>query len=154
MSAGKKKKSGDSWDSGQISLGGGDKFSLSIGDVIGKHVIEPAPADYPAEDAARNSKKSNKASKEPVSRDEFSTFLAGAQQAALHKETAGRGGRTVITISFRPQPDAGTANALAAAMRKALGCGAHVEHANVVLHGDIKDRAAAWLSRGGVRKVV
>ncbi|MDR1515999.1 MAG: hypothetical protein LBS45_09900 [Synergistaceae bacterium] len=145
MSGGKKKKRGDSWDFGQISLGGEGDLLLSIGDVVGKPVPRPAAAICPAQGDTQDSKK------EPVGYDKF---LASASQAALHRETAGRGGRTVIMVSLKPEPDASTAAAIAKAMRKGLGCGAHVEGAKIVLHGDIKERAAAWLSKGGVRKVV
>jgi translation initiation factor 1 (eIF-1/SUI1) len=141
MSGGKKKKSGDSWDFGQISLGGESKFSLPIGDAVGKPVIQPAPADCPA--------KGDKP--EPAS---YGKLLASAAQATLHRETAGRGGRTVVMVGIKPEPDEQTALELAKAMRKGLGCGAHVEGRKVVLHGDIKERAAAWLSKAGVRKVV
>jgi translation initiation factor 1 (eIF-1/SUI1) len=41
----------------------------------------------------------------------------------------------------------------AKAARKALGCGASVEGDAVVLQGDLRDRADAWLTAQGVRKV-
>ncbi|MDR1020937.1 MAG: hypothetical protein LBL73_09270 [Synergistaceae bacterium] len=141
MFGGKKKKSGDSWDFGQISFGGESKFSLSIGDAVGKPVIQPAPSDCAAKGDTP----------EPAG---YGKLLASATQATLHRETAGRGGRAVVMVGVKPEPDEQTALALAKAMRKGLGCGAHVEGRKVVLHGDIKERAAAWLSKAGVRKVV
>jgi translation initiation factor 1 (eIF-1/SUI1) len=144
MSGGKKKK-GDSWGSGQISFGKEGKFSLSIGDVVGKPALPSVAADCPAKGDTLGSKKEQAG---------YENFLASASQATLHRETAGRGGKAVVMVGIKPSPDEKAALALARAMRKGLGCGAHVEDGRVVLHGDIKDRAAAWLSNAGVRNVV
>ena len=43
---------------------------------------------------------------------------------------------------------------LAKEMRKGLGCGSFVEEGNVILQGDICDRAAEWLLKKGVKDVV
>lgn len=75
-------------------------------------------------------------------------------QATLHRETSGRGGRTVTAVTFKPQPDAKIAGELAKTMRRALGCGSRVEGSRVILQGDIKDRAKQWLEAYGVKKVV
>jgi translation initiation factor 1 len=44
-------------------------------------------------------------------------------------------------------------DAMARAMRKALGCGSWVEDGRVVLQGDRPDAAAAWLTRNGARQL-
>ena len=43
---------------------------------------------------------------------------------------------------------------LAREMRKGLGCGSFVEEGNVILQGDICDRAREWLLKNGVKEVV
>lgn len=75
-------------------------------------------------------------------------------QATLHRETSGRGGRTVTAVALKPQPDERTAGELAKAMRHALGCGSRVEGARIILQGDIQGRAKQWLESYGVKKVV
>ena len=70
----------------------------------------------------------------------------------VRRERAGRGGKTVTVVTgFSADTDLDT---LCASLRKALGTGGQVEGETVVLHGDIGQRAADWLSRNGARKVV
>lgn len=69
----------------------------------------------------------------------------------LRRETKGRGGKTVTRISGLP---AAHLEELASRMKKALACGGLVEDADLVLLGNVIDRAAAWLEAEGAKRVV
>lgn len=71
-------------------------------------------------------------------------------KVAVQTSRKGRGGRTVTLVRSLPPEDL---DAWAKAARKALGCGASVDGDAVVLQGDLRDRAAAWFTAQGVRKV-
>lgn len=72
---------------------------------------------------------------------------------AVHKEKKGRGGKTATRISgLNLGSDA--LQALARDMKKQLGCSALVEGDDVVLLGDLTDRAAQWLRAHGAKRVV
>ena len=72
---------------------------------------------------------------------------------ALHKEKKGRGGKTATRVSgFQLEPE-GLA-ALAKDMKRQLGCGAVVEGRDIVLLGDLTQRAAEWLRAHGAKRVV
>ncbi|MDR3279627.1 MAG: hypothetical protein LBT23_03855 [Synergistaceae bacterium] len=60
----------------------------------------------------------------------------------------------MTVLWLKPEPDENTVSELARAMRKGLGCGSHAEGPRVVLQGDIRERARAWLVKSGVAKVV
>ena len=67
-------------------------------------------------------------------------------------ERAGRGGRTVTVVEkldLRPQD----LEAWLGDLKRALGCGGVVEGAALVLQGDTRERAGAWLEKRGVKKV-
>lgn len=124
---------------GDISLGGSEGCSLSIGTLLGRKTPpkEKTPPDAP-----------------PQAPHGDTASLAALQQATLHRESSGRGGRTVVLVSFKPPLSAQAAEEVARKMRKGLGCGAHVVNGKVVLQGDIQDRAIQWLERQGVKKTV
>ncbi len=69
----------------------------------------------------------------------------------VRRETGGRGGKTVTRILGLP---AARLDELAGRMKKALGCGAVVEGADLVLLGSLVPRAAAWLRAEGASRVV
>ncbi len=71
-------------------------------------------------------------------------------KVALQHSRKGRGGRTVTVVQGLPEDDL---KGWAKAARKGLGCGASVEDDTLVLQGDLRERAAAWFERQGVRKV-
>jgi translation initiation factor 1 (eIF-1/SUI1) len=127
---------------GDIALGGDEKFSVSIGAVTGMKG-ESHRKKTPAEPA--------------VAAPDATAYLASAARVTLHRQSSGRGGRTVTIATFKPAPDPATADAVAKAMRKGLGCGSHVESADagprVVLQGDIQDRAEQWLAKNRVKKI-
>lgn len=102
---------------------------------------------------------------EPARRAEETAKPAAAKQSgaeldyariprvSLQRQTAGRGGKTV-TVVILPRDVNADLDALAKDMRRGLGCGSRVEDGRVVLQGDICDRAAEWLEKKGVRKIV
>ena len=63
----------------------------------------------------------------------------------IRKERKGRGGKTV-TIVIGLSPDNEVLKQLAQELKKALGCGAHVEENQIVLQGDIEERVRAWIA--------
>jgi translation initiation factor 1 len=86
--------------------------------------------------------------------------VAGAPQTArpkfdrklvIRRETKGRGGKTVTRISGLP---AAQRESLAALMKKKLGCGAVAEGEDVLLLGDLVDRAADCLIAEGASRIV
>ena len=78
--------------------------------------------------------------------------LARAGKLVVRRERKGHGGKAVTVVDGLALP-AARLEALARAMRKALGCGAWIDGARVVLQGDRPDAAAAWLTRHGARQV-
>lgn len=85
----------------------------------------------------------------PAVRDGFD--FTSARALVVRRERKGHGGKTVTVVDGLALSPA--AEALARAMRKALGCGSWVDAGRVVLQGDRADAAAAWLARHGARKV-
>ena len=77
---------------------------------------------------------------------------AKISKVALRRERAGRGGKTVTTVSL-PQDYRGDLAALAKELRKALGCGSTMEEGKIVLQGDIMERVEAWFTKKGVTRV-
>jgi translation initiation factor 1 len=78
--------------------------------------------------------------------------LSAARKLVVRRERKGHGGKTVTVIDGLSLP-AAAVDALARAMRKALGCGSWVEDGRVVLQGDRAVTATAWLTRHGARQV-
>jgi translation initiation factor 1 len=72
-------------------------------------------------------------------------------KVVLQREKKGRGGKTVTRVRGLPS---GELSAYATKLKKALGCGASVEDADVLLHGELVDRGAQWFEAQGVRRVV
>lgn len=74
-------------------------------------------------------------------------------RAVVRLERKGRAGKeaTVIEKLGLAPPDLAT---WALELKRALGCGGGVEGDALVLQGDQRERAAAWLEQRGVRKVV
>jgi translation initiation factor 1 (eIF-1/SUI1) len=127
-----------------VSIGGPASPPVSIGEVVGAAArSEPGtPVDIGGTPVA------------PAPPPDADEFVRRAQQITLHRESSGRGGRTVTMVTTRPEPDVRTSEALAKVIRKGLGCGSHVEGPRIVLHGDIMDRAKEWFEKRGARRVV
>ncbi len=64
----------------------------------------------------------------------------------LRMESRGRSGKVVTRISGLPPENLG---AIAARLRKGLGCGATIEDGEVILQGSLTERASEWLERAG-----
>lgn len=73
-------------------------------------------------------------------------------RAVVRIERKGRGGKEATVIERLGLPPDGLASWLVE-LKRSLGCGGGVEDDALVLQGDQRDRAVAWLERRGVRKV-
>lgn len=69
----------------------------------------------------------------------------------LQREKKGRGGKTVTRVSGLPPS---RLEELCKTMKKGLGCGAKVEGEDLVLLGQLTERAAEWLKDAGATQVV
>lgn len=129
-------------DAGELTAGGGG-FSLSIGDILGK-----------AKEKPEKSKAAEAAAKPEAARDGESVeeMIKRVPKITLHRRTSGMGGKvvTVVTLSGA----LADAEALAKALRKALGCGSRVDGGQILLQGDIQERARDWFIAKGARRVV
>ncbi len=88
----------------------------------------------------------------PESAKASSAGLRG--KAVVRKERKGRGGKTVTVVDGAAIKRVSDIEALARTMRKALGTGARVEGGQVVLQGDQRTAASAWLQKQGATVVV
>lgn len=77
--------------------------------------------------------------------------LRSAGKLVVRRENKGRGGKTVTLVSGLPSEHL---EAIARALKTALGCGATVEDASVAVQGDQTARVVAWLGDRGARQVV
>jgi translation initiation factor 1 len=74
------------------------------------------------------------------------------KKVVVRRERKGRKGKTVTRISgFGAKHDIAD---WAQRMKRGLGCGGSVEDDDIILAGDIADRAAAWLEAAGLSRVV
>jgi translation initiation factor 1 len=78
--------------------------------------------------------------------------LSQQKRLNLSMERKGRGGKTVTVLTRLEADDDGRAQ-LAKDLRRALGCGARVEGTDIVLQGDVRDRARSWLLERGVARI-
>lgn len=69
----------------------------------------------------------------------------------VRMEKKGRRGKTVTRVSGVP---AKAIAALCKEMKKALGCGATVEEADLILLGDLVERAVKWFEKAGATRIV
>jgi translation initiation factor 1 len=77
--------------------------------------------------------------------------ILSAAKLVVRRERAGRGGKTVTRVSGLP---AGALPDVARRLKTALGCGATFEELDLLLLGDLVERAATWLEGEGARRVV
>jgi translation initiation factor 1 len=73
-------------------------------------------------------------------------------RAVVRLERKGRGGKEATVIEKLELPGR-ELDAWVLDLKRALGCGGGVEDRALVLHGDQRARAKAWLEARGVRKV-
>lgn len=76
----------------------------------------------------------------------------GPARAVVRLERSGRGGKEVTVIEQLGLPPA-EREAWLKQLKSALGCGGSVEDDALVLQGDQRKRAPAWLTARGVRRV-
>lgn len=74
-------------------------------------------------------------------------------KVVLQREKKGRGGKTVTRVRGLGLSGEDL-EAFAKRMKNGLGCGAVVEDDDVLLQGAQGERAAAWLEKAGVKRVV
>ncbi|SRR5258706_16075787 len=87
----------------------------------------------------------------PVPPDEPTRPKAPAR-AVVRIERKDRGGKTVTVIEKLELPY-NQREGWMTELKSGLGCGGRVEGDALVLQGDQRDRAAAWLTARGVRRV-
>lgn len=75
-----------------------------------------------------------------------------AAKLILQREKKGRAGKTVTRLRGLPTPEDRVQ--WAARLKKELGCGATIEGEDVILLGDLGERAKTRLETGGFRRVV
>ncbi|MDD4160065.1 MAG: translation initiation factor [Synergistaceae bacterium] len=129
-----------------FTMGENNSLNLSIGALFredsGKEDIHSAPL----EDQKPEKKK-------VYSERDANSGISYLSRVSLQRQTAGRGGKTVTAVIL-PKDAKADRERLAKEMRKGLGCGSFVEGGNVILQGDICDRAREWLIKNGVKEVV
>jgi translation initiation factor 1 len=87
----------------------------------------------------------------PAKEKEQATGLTG--KIVVRHERKGHGGKTVTLVQGLSLSGADI-EAFAREMKKALGCGATVDGGDIVLQGDIVDRAFAYLLKKGATRLV
>ncbi|MCP4873582.1 MAG: translation initiation factor [Proteobacteria bacterium] len=114
------------------------------------------PGSEEAEAKARKAKKAAKAAKAakgPTPPAANATGLLKGK-AVVRQERKGRGGKTVTVVDGVAISRVDDLVGLARTMRKAMGTGARVEGGKIVLQGDQRKSAEAWLSKQGASVVI
>ena len=75
-------------------------------------------------------------------------------KVVVRQERKGRGGKTVTVVDGAGIRAVDDLAALAKRMRKALGTGARVEGEGIVVQGDQRESAQAWLEKQGATVVL
>lgn len=83
--------------------------------------------------------------------EKSSGVFSFASKVVVSREKKGRAGKTVTRISGVHEDDL---EPLKKQIKKALGCGATIEGADLVLLGSLVDRAGNYLESVGAKKVV
>jgi translation initiation factor 1 len=85
--------------------------------------------------------------------DDRALDVGGATKVVVRREKKGRGGKTATVVEGIKLPPSGLER-IARDLKRALGCGAHVDASTIVVQGDMTARIEAWLTLRGVTKVV
>jgi translation initiation factor 1 len=116
----------------------------------------PASGAAPAVDAAPAGGGSPPGDAVPASGEPGPTGAARPRpapaRAVIRIERKGRGGKEA-TVVEKLDVTAGELERWSLELKRSLGCGGGVEGGAIVLHGDQRARAKAWLEARGVRKV-
>ena len=128
-----------------FTIGSEEGLSLSLGSILAKKKAgQEEQMPRPEE---------NCPTKKTAAKNEGERGILNLTRVSLQRQTAGRKGKTVTAVII-PKNSTVDREKLAKEMRKGLGCGSFVEEGNVILQGDICDRAAEWLLKKGVKEVV
>jgi translation initiation factor 1 len=79
--------------------------------------------------------------------------FGGAAKIVVRRDKKGRGGKTATVIEGIRLPPSGLER-IARDLKRALGCGAHVDGSTIVVQGDMTARVEPWLTARGAKKVV
>lgn len=144
MSSVKKKRKLTSGEG--FTLGADENLGMSIGALFSgdgntEVPLPPVPEEKRDKDVKIDPEKKGESS------------ISRLPRVSLQRQTAGRGGKTVTAVIV-PKDSNIERDQLAKEMRKGLGCGSFVENGNVILQGDICDRAREWLLKKGVKEVI
>lgn len=122
----------------------GAGFGGSLGDLLRARGLDvPSPSATPEAPAA------------PAPAAGFSVDdLSSLSKLVVRRTRKGRGGRTATLVEGLEALAPADREALAGALRKALGTGAKVEGEVVAVQGDVGPRLSDWLQARGVRRVV
>ena len=123
-------------------------LSVSLASLSGLSAGESAEKNAKKTDLSDKGEKSGAA----VSARQNADGELKISRIALRRERAGRGGKTVTIVIF-PKDYGGDVVSLARDLRKSLGCGSSMEEGNIVLQGDLVERAAEWFAKKGVKNV-
>lgn len=126
-------------------IGSNEDLSLSLGDILS---CKTESCGQPDINKTKTETLSPAAAQAPRKKE-----ISDVKRVVLQRETAGRGGKTV-TVVMIPQNASLDIELIAKEMRKGLGCGSVVEKGNIVLLGDLSDRAKEWLIKKGVKDVI
>jgi translation initiation factor 1 len=139
------RKQGKKITSGEgFALGAEEKFTVTLGDIFApdenRHTVDlakdpPSLVDKPDKGLCRLK------------------GVTDIDRVVLQRQRAGRGGKTVTLVMIRDR-DMFDIASIAKEIKKGLGCGAYVEGGDIVLQGDLRERAEEWFRKRGVREVV
>lgn len=79
--------------------------------------------------------------------------MSNAGKMVLRVQRRGMGGKTVTMLTCQGLAP-NQLGPLAKELRKSLGCGSRIDGDDIVLQGDVAERAARWLSARGAKKIV
>lgn len=132
---------------------GGLAAALVAGGLAKPPPPPPEPAAAPAEPAPPQARAPRERAPAPVATTPGpGTLLRG--KAVVRQERKGHGGKTVTVIDGAAIARVDDLAALAKTLRKALGAGARVEGGKLLVQGDQRDAACAWLTKQGASVVV
>ena len=84
------------------------------------------------------------------SQNEVESIDANEQLLELHFEKKGRGGKQVVIIRGFQGPDEELA-ALGKKLKQTCGVGGSAKHGEIILQGNVRDKAIAFLEQQGFR---
>ena len=126
-----------------ISIGVKEDIGLSLGALLGQE----SPKNENGIEKKVDSEQKIKNSEQDIL-----PRLQKLSKVMLRRRTSGFGGKTVTQVTL-PNECNIELEILSKELRKGLGCGSRLEEGLIFLQGYICDRAEAWFSKKGVKKV-